>query len=128
MYNLTVDTAHTFFVGEGQWLVHNACRPFDVGPINNLKSKGDNLDLHHVPQKNPAGQVIQGYNPNTAPAIALPERLHEKIPTSRGPYWGSARDLLAKDIWDLRNAGVPNNPLKSLINLNKRTYPWAFFK
>jgi RHS repeat-associated protein len=25
MYNLTVDTAHTFFVGEGQWLVHNTC-------------------------------------------------------------------------------------------------------
>ena len=25
MYNLTVDTAHTFFVGEGQWLVHNEC-------------------------------------------------------------------------------------------------------
>jgi hypothetical protein len=25
MYNLTVDTAHTFFVGEGQWLVHNSC-------------------------------------------------------------------------------------------------------
>lgn len=24
MYNLTVDTAHTFFVGDGQWLVHNA--------------------------------------------------------------------------------------------------------
>ncbi len=23
MYNLTVDTAHTFFVGEGEWLVHN---------------------------------------------------------------------------------------------------------
>jgi RHS repeat-associated protein len=26
MYNLTVDTAHTFFVGDGQWLVHNSCR------------------------------------------------------------------------------------------------------
>jgi hypothetical protein len=25
MYNLTVATAHTFFVGEGQWLVHNDC-------------------------------------------------------------------------------------------------------
>jgi hypothetical protein len=25
MYNLTVDTAHTFFVGTGQWLVHNDC-------------------------------------------------------------------------------------------------------
>jgi hypothetical protein len=23
MYNLTVDTAHTFFVGEGEWLMHN---------------------------------------------------------------------------------------------------------
>jgi hypothetical protein len=30
MYNLTVDTAHTFFVGEEQWLVHNA------GPCDEL--------------------------------------------------------------------------------------------
>lgn len=33
MYNLTVATAHTYFVGERQWLVHNSCpnlssRPF----------------------------------------------------------------------------------------------------
>jgi hypothetical protein len=26
MYNLTVDQAHTYFVGKGRWLVHNACR------------------------------------------------------------------------------------------------------
>jgi hypothetical protein len=26
MYNLTVDEAHTFFVGDGQWLVHNCSR------------------------------------------------------------------------------------------------------
>lgn len=26
MYNLTVAEAHTFFVGDGQWLVHN-CNP-----------------------------------------------------------------------------------------------------
>jgi len=26
MYNLTVDHAHTFFVGNGQWLVHNECK------------------------------------------------------------------------------------------------------
>ena len=30
MYNLTVDTAHTFFVGEGEWLVHNT--PFHCLP------------------------------------------------------------------------------------------------
>jgi hypothetical protein len=25
MYNLTVAEAHTYFVGDGEWLVHNAC-------------------------------------------------------------------------------------------------------
>jgi hypothetical protein len=25
VYNLTVATAHTYFVGDGQWLVHNRC-------------------------------------------------------------------------------------------------------
>jgi hypothetical protein len=25
MYNLTVDEAYTFFVGDGEWLVHNLC-------------------------------------------------------------------------------------------------------
>ncbi|MEZ4736343.1 MAG: hypothetical protein R3E79_55360 [Caldilineaceae bacterium] len=32
MYNLTVAEAHTFFVGDGQWLVHNGgpCGAFDV--------------------------------------------------------------------------------------------------
>lgn len=33
MYNLTVDTAHTYFVGNGKWLVHNMCpsgRQFNI--------------------------------------------------------------------------------------------------
>ncbi len=30
MYNLTVETAHTFFVGEQQWLVHNTCSPAKI--------------------------------------------------------------------------------------------------
>ena len=33
MYNLTVDTAHTFFVGESQWLVHNSCG-IDLGDFS----------------------------------------------------------------------------------------------
>ena len=28
MYNMTVATAHTYFVGDGHWLVHNACEAF----------------------------------------------------------------------------------------------------
>src|SRR5258706_3761352 len=73
MYNLTVDTAHTFFVGEGQLLVHNSCEPYEVGLTNDLygKSTVDNgLDIHHAPQKVPASQVIPGYDPNRAPGIA----------------------------------------------------------
>lgn len=33
MYNLTVGTAHTFYMGEGQWLVHNAC---DFGNLDEI--------------------------------------------------------------------------------------------
>jgi hypothetical protein len=37
MYNLTVDDAHTFFVGEQAWLVHNTCIPTskEIGVILN---------------------------------------------------------------------------------------------
>ena len=38
MYNLTVDEAHTFFVGNGKWLVHNTCefpRTNEVGDWDN---------------------------------------------------------------------------------------------
>ncbi len=36
MYNLTVDEAHTFYVGEGQWLVHNSniCDPRNLPSLN----------------------------------------------------------------------------------------------
>ncbi len=29
MYNLTVEKAHTFFVGQQQWLVHNTCQTWN---------------------------------------------------------------------------------------------------
>ncbi len=42
MYNLTVDEAHTFYVGDGQWLVHNACR--DPRHTNFIKQLEDMKD------------------------------------------------------------------------------------
>lgn len=38
MYNLTVEEARTFFVGDGQWLVHN-CADFKTigGHLKNLR-------------------------------------------------------------------------------------------
>jgi hypothetical protein len=39
----------------------------------------------------------------------------------------SPRDLLARDIWNLRQyTNTPNSSLQQLINLNKTMYPEAF--
>ncbi|WP_332405140.1 hypothetical protein [Vibrio metschnikovii] len=105
---------------------------YEVGTFDNLTKRsavGDKLDIHHAAQKHPAGQVIDGYDPKTAPSIAVPARKHRRIPTIKGDYSGNARDLLAKDIKDLRShTNAPNSALKDLIRLNKETYLGAFNK
>jgi hypothetical protein len=46
-YNLSVDAAHTYFVGNGQWLVHNACLTlpasvtFKRGQVEYVLEQGD---------------------------------------------------------------------------------------
>ncbi|MEN3308588.1 MAG: hypothetical protein V7603_4790 [Micromonosporaceae bacterium] len=106
-YNLTVDDLHAYFVvvGGAAVLVHNdPVDPYEVGTFDDLKNRsvaGDQLDIHHLPQKHPAGQVIPGYDPKTAPAIAAPQAEHRQIPTRRGPYTGTGRDLVQGDLADL---------------------------
>ncbi|MCB0107994.1 MAG: hypothetical protein KDE53_18860 [Caldilineaceae bacterium] len=60
MYNLTVAQAHTFFVGDGQWLVHNACltpnqmnraiqrgqAPRGIERVDTPKIPGEQLHVH----------------------------------------------------------------------------------
>lgn len=80
-------------------------------------------------QKLPAGQAVTGYDPLTAPSISLPRAEHLQIPSLRGEYAGSARDLLARDIRDLRNyTNALNSSLQELINLNKQMYPGVCLK
>lgn len=56
MYNFTVENAHTYFVGGGQWLVHNEC------PIDSLltynqwryqvrKGNIEGYEIHHIIEK-----------------------------------------------------------------------------
>jgi len=107
-------------------------RAFEVGTADDLLARsirGDKLDIHHVGQAHPLEQIIPSYNRATAPAIAVPRGQHSTIPTVRGPYTGTARDQLAKDIRDLRNyTDAPNSSLRELIDLNKQTYPTPFQK
>jgi len=104
---------------------------YDIGDFNVLRKHskvGDGLDNHHVPQKSAAKQVIEGYDQKTAPSIAAPNLDHKQIPTIKGEYNGTARDLLAKDAKDLRNIGVPNERIQTLIDYNKSKYPEALKK
>ena len=57
MYNLTVATAHTFFVGEDQWLVHNSCT------IENAKFLHSRRDPGH-PQTNTTTAILSAYDPD----------------------------------------------------------------
>jgi hypothetical protein len=57
--------------------------PYDSGEAQELKSKmisGDNLDMHHVPDKYASMQGMKGYDPRTGPAIVLPKVEHRQIP------------------------------------------------
>jgi RHS repeat-associated protein len=106
-------------------------REYEVGQFADLarRSRGDSLEIHHAAQKHPARQVIQSYDPKTGPSIALPRGEHREIPTIAGEYARSARELLAKDIRDLRNnTNAPNSALQELIRLNKEMYPSAYAK
>ncbi|NJS36662.1 MAG: RHS repeat-associated core domain-containing protein [Brachymonas sp.] len=105
---------------------------YEVGLFDALKARSvprDDLDIHHAMQKHPAGQIVDGYNPSKGPSIAVPSLEHSRIPTQKGAFGGTPRDLLAKDINDLRNyTNAPNSALRELVDLNKQMYPGAFKK
>jgi RHS repeat-associated protein len=101
---------------------------YQVGPVDKLRaaSVGDGIDIHHAPQAKPAGQVISNYNPAKAPGMALPTQEHKAIPTQKGTYTGTARDLVAKDVRDLRNhTKAPNSAIQKLVKLIKEEFPAA---
>jgi hypothetical protein len=54
----------------------------DQGCAADLKSKlksGDGLDVHHVPDKYTSLQTVKDYDPNRAPAVALPKSEHRQV-------------------------------------------------
>jgi hypothetical protein len=103
---------------------------YEVGQYGDLVKRspvGDQLAIHHVPQGQPAGQVIPGYSYPNAPAIALPAVEHNRIPNLKGTYNGSAQDLLARDIGNLRTyTNAPESAIQQLLDLNGQTFPDTF--
>jgi hypothetical protein len=106
---------------------------YEVGGYNALKARSiarDGLQVHHAVQASPAEQIIPGYLRRTGPSIVLPEKEHEVIPKIMGSYAGTPRDLLARDIRNLRTyaEAAHNSAIQDLIELNKTMYPKAFTK
>jgi RHS repeat-associated protein len=124
-------TASMMGLGAPIRLAPKGVAAYEVGTYKDLarRSIGDDLVIHHVGQGHPMGQVVAGYDYSVAPAIALPRTSHVQIPNLKGEYAGTARDLIARDIRNLRSyTNVPNSALKQLLELNKTTYPGAFVK
>ncbi len=109
---------------------------YKVGEYKNLKkvSKNSGLDAHHVGQKAGMKRFVKGYDPKKAPSILVPKRGHTKSKhTLEGrktvakthKEFGNARDLITRDIWELRRVypNIPNSKLQKLIQKNKETYP-----
>ena len=148
VYNFEVEATHAYYVGQtrtlshnmgcavtkgaGGELPHNGIRPYEVGSADDLYRRQlpyDDLDVHHAPQALPAQQVIPGYTRETGPAIALPFSEHRMIPKSSGPYPGTPRDLLARDLKNLRTfTKAPNSAVKQLSDLTKCSFPGSFTK
>jgi RHS repeat-associated protein len=102
-------------------------QPYEVGLYKDLKARsvaGDELDIHHIPQGNPAGQVIEGYDYINAPAMALPAGEHRDIPTQRGDYSGTPQELIEQNLQELRDyTGAPETQIQAIRDLINSTYP-----
>jgi hypothetical protein len=115
-------------------MVYNTGRiaAYEVGTAEALYARsivGDNVAIHHVGQAHALEQLVPGYLRSTGPAIALPTAEHTAIPALRGAINLTPQQVLARDIWNLRNyTNTPNSSLQQLIELNKQMYPGAFVK
>ncbi len=111
----------------------NPTQPYEIGTYKDLKRRSRNtgLDVHHVPQGNPAGQVIAGYVYDDGVAIALPRKVHQNLPSTsrlKGAYTGSPRQLISTGLKDLHKAGVPRGKLKKLSAHIRSAYPGVYTK
>jgi hypothetical protein len=134
MYNLTVDTAHTFFVGEGQWLVHNTCRQLGSALPVNPNSPGGQLATL---AKNLYASIPEKFTSKTTIALGLlddgsivrtvngeaPEAVANALGAMQAPFTGplghAERYLYDTFGSRLKMIGVSNIPCKVCSNYLK---------
>ncbi|WP_425145248.1 polymorphic toxin-type HINT domain-containing protein [Deinococcus sp.] len=93
MYNLTVDSAHTFYVGEQGWLAHNAGGNPPIDPKTDLPLVRDPISGLLKPQ------------PPLAPLFSGQPDLTEHV---RFRLDVTNRQLSAAQQWDILTSGTPH--------------------
>ncbi len=105
---------------------------FEVGAYDDLrKSAETGLDAHHSGQKAVMKDLVENYDPKTAPSILVPKEGHTIKHPERGIVsrkttgFENARDVVARDIKELKRVypDIPNEKLKKLVEKNKTMYP-----
>lgn len=99
---------------------------------------GTGLDSHHAGKKAIMDKLVANYDKMKAPAILVPSVGHIRtndglaffsrshINPKKGKPFASARELLARDIRELRRVygdAISYKQLQELIDLNKSMYP-----
>jgi hypothetical protein len=95
MYNLTVSTAHTFFVGNGNWLVHNTCLQTGGNKVRSGTAKALN-ELHELSlHKREWGRALEALKKD----LGLGNNHHGKIMDS-GDYLDGETDEFLGNLLD----------------------------
>jgi hypothetical protein len=132
MYNFTVAIAHTYAVGSGQWLVHNACGPYSSTGGHHIHAQSafqDNpnyssgralsisqADLqangwNHQAMTNTQNQLFRQLGADVANGTAKNTMLaHNQIAVQSlqagGVPYNQARQYVAQSLWNLREQNV----------------------
>ncbi len=107
MYNLTVDTAHTFFVGDQQWLVHN-CGPCD--PDGTLARQGTDWEGTGRLTRKAAEAEAQGF-----PHGVSTTYIGDKVTNAMEGVSTATRAALEKVGFGVHNTPTRNDPLHHTI-------------
>ena len=112
MYNLTVAEAHTFYVGDGDWLVHNCGDVDDAVPKwpDTVKKMEEYLNMPGT--KKPDGPTTPGRN-----KVEWKTSDNVKITYESHPYHPNAPDWHRNPHWHLDTPGnlhqrfLPGDPM-----------------
>ncbi len=110
MYNLTVETAHTFYVGDGEWLVHNAgCCTASADLARNMEAAG----MGSPPAQSAAHHIVAYDDPRAAPARAVLSREGIDVnDAANGVHLPANRK-------SANNTGHPNAQVHSTVHTNR---------